>query len=252
MDDQRESKRVPGTGLTVRIKFPGAAELERCYLHDISRGGMFLRTKKVQPVGTKLALVLVLPDGIEFRLQGVVVHIVDGGGSSNKASGMGIEFLDLTPDLKQGLADYVLRTRHAANQTTPPPAAADGFACHPEPTSSPEPLPPLAGSGPGASAQTFTFGDARASSRAIFADEDDRALLRRLCWLLASGGPTDRNQEQAFGLAENVPTLLRRDVYERMRLLLAHESPPAYMGEPEQRAVVRLLAMLESLLDEKK
>ena len=49
-DDRRRDPRQPAENLKARVRFADKKQFERCYLKDISRGGIFLRTQKPAPL----------------------------------------------------------------------------------------------------------------------------------------------------------------------------------------------------------
>lgn len=201
--ENRQHERVSPSGLAIRVKFNDVAHLEQYYLRDISRGGIFLRAKNLKALHEQLYVVLQMPDGGEIKLRGEVVHVVTPEqASAKRPSGMGIQFLDLTPEVKQTLEDYVARLK---NRRSDPTVAV------------------------------------------TYEEENDQALLRRLCWLLAEGSVMGRPGKEIFGVGSGAPAELRREVYDRLRKALAPEKPPRFLGGEEARAISRLLAMLEAM-----
>jgi len=203
--EKRQHERVSPSGLAIRVKFNDVAHLEQYYLRDISRGGIFLRAKNLKALHEHLYVVLQLPDGGEIKLRGEVVHVVTPAEADEKRpSGMGIQFLDLTPELKQQIEDYVARLKNRRSSPSSEPIAT-------------------------------------------YEEENDQALLRRMCWLLAEGSVMGRPGKEIFGVGSGAPAELRREVYDRFRKALAPEKPPRFLGAEEARAISRLLAMLEAM-----
>jgi c-di-GMP-binding flagellar brake protein YcgR len=64
---------------------------------DVSGGGAFLRSDMLFEVGELLMLQFALPDGRSIRARGRVVRTT-GDGDKDHAAGMGVEFVDLSPD----------------------------------------------------------------------------------------------------------------------------------------------------------
>ena len=89
----------------------------------------------------------------------------------------------------------------------------------------------------------------RTQSAAMLAPvPDDKTLLRRLCWLLVqSGGAQKLSPSAMFG---DAAPEARRAIVERLRVLLAPEHPPQLLGWGDARAILRLLADLESALED--
>jgi Tfp pilus assembly protein PilZ len=222
--ERREHERIPASSVAIRVKFNDVAHLEQYYLRDISRGGIFLRAKNLRELHEQLYVVLALPDGSEIKLRGEVVHVVlPAEASPQRPSGMGVQFLDLTPEVKQQLEDYVIRLKQRKPDSGPAPLPA---APQPIPAARPSPPPPA------------------------YEPEDERALLRRLCWLLAEGSVMGRESAEIFGLDAKASPEERRAVYERVRHALAVDKPPRHLGAEETRAVTRLLALLETMTRE--
>ncbi len=74
---------------------------------NISRSGVFVNTKDPQPVGTRVRLLVSLPEHeAPTEIEGRVVRVVEPGGS--EAPGMGIEFIDL-PDATRARLDAMVR-----------------------------------------------------------------------------------------------------------------------------------------------
>jgi uncharacterized protein (TIGR02266 family) len=65
---------------------------------NISAGGIFVATHVVKPVGERLELSLVLPGDLSMRCTGEVRWIRTYSEGSNTSPGLGIRFLDLSPD----------------------------------------------------------------------------------------------------------------------------------------------------------
>jgi uncharacterized protein (TIGR02266 family) len=103
----------------VRVKFRDKKQLRTCYAKDISRGGIFLRTTNPLPVFEKITIVLELPGGEEVELRGEVVRAIEPEKAGPVvAAGMGVQFIDLTPDKRAFLEAYLERVK------TAPPASA--------------------------------------------------------------------------------------------------------------------------------
>ena len=278
--EKRQHERVPASGVAIRVKFNDVAHLEQYYLRDISRGGVFLRAKNLKALHEHLYVVLTLPDGNEVKLRGEVVHVVTADeASANRPSGMGVQFLDLTPEIKKQLEDYIARLKQRKSDSTlislppeksqeqprsapapvrakvptpaaPMPAQKSASVVTPLPARKPVPTPttPIPARQPAAPEE---FKQEQSSvSGATYEEENDQALLRRLCWLLAEGSVMGRPAKEIFGISSSAPTEIRREVYDRFRKALAPEKPPRYLGAEESRAISRLLAMLESMARE--
>jgi len=119
----------------IRLKFPDRTRFARVYEREISKGGIFLKAPKTQPVGTQVVIQF-LPGGSAagLELSGQVVHAVepDEAQRTGQSPGIGIRFTDLGPPQQQAIHDYLS-------------GVTDDFVI-PEPE--PEPEPPSVGPGP--------------------------------------------------------------------------------------------------------
>jgi len=103
MDGERRGyPRQAAEHLRARVRFVDRKQLERCYIKDISRGGIFLKLSQPKPIDTPVQVTLELPGGREVRLSGVVVHCVTPEQAGpGKHPGVGVQFTDLTPEVRR-------------------------------------------------------------------------------------------------------------------------------------------------------
>jgi uncharacterized protein (TIGR02266 family) len=81
---------------------------------DISRGGLFINTRKPLPVGTPVRLTLQLPAAkCPVDIAGRVARVSEVGNAVNTAPGMGIEFTDLDGAKRREIEAFVERLRAA-------------------------------------------------------------------------------------------------------------------------------------------
>ena len=79
---------------------------------NISRGGIFINTRKPLSVGTTVRLIISLPDAaFPFDLTGRVARVNEFDNPSNQVPGMGIEFLDVDDEKRQRIERFVDRLR---------------------------------------------------------------------------------------------------------------------------------------------
>ncbi len=99
MHDKRRHPRYP-----VNAEFAAVHEYIAEYASNLGRGGVFIRSRHMQPIGTPVTLSfsLFLDDFELFEGQGIVKYVVDTG----TVSGMGIEFTELT-EASSALIDRV-------------------------------------------------------------------------------------------------------------------------------------------------
>ena len=109
MHEQRRHKR-----LGVNEDFASIDELVAEYVTDISRGGVFIRSKQPLPVGTKVNLKfsVILDDFETIEGEGEVVRMVQG--SEDEPSGMGVIFTELTDDSRSLIEEIVRRNEEQA------------------------------------------------------------------------------------------------------------------------------------------
>jgi len=70
---------------------------------NLSEGGAFLRSDLLFEVGEMLMMEFDLPGGRHIRTQGRVVRVARGG-AKDRFPGMGMEFIDLSPDDRAAIA----------------------------------------------------------------------------------------------------------------------------------------------------
>jgi type IV pilus assembly protein PilZ len=79
---------------------------------NLSRGGLFINSRQPLPVGTTVRLILQLPDTpFPFDLRGRVARVHEFDNPTNQVPGMGIEFIDVTDELKDRIERFVDQLR---------------------------------------------------------------------------------------------------------------------------------------------
>jgi molecular chaperone DnaK len=124
--DKRDLPRVP-IDLQVRLSFGSIDDFIERYAVNVSRGGVFVRTREQKPIGTEVNLDLQLEDGADaIRGKGIVVWttVPSAPGEPDQGPGMGIKFTELDPE-SRALVDLIVATRGAAAATDEPPSAAE-------------------------------------------------------------------------------------------------------------------------------
>jgi type IV pilus assembly protein PilZ len=88
---------------------------------NLSQGGLFIATESPLPVQSELDLVLTLKDEDErIRARGRVIWQYDiRKGTSRVIPGMGIKFIDLSPDDSRRLVDFLATLPSAPPQGVP-------------------------------------------------------------------------------------------------------------------------------------
>jgi molecular chaperone DnaK len=101
-------------GVQVALAFPDGLRAERT--ENLSKGGMFLATKQTAPVGTEVTCTLALGSG-PLELRARVVHVLDDETASTigQPAGMGLTFIDPTPDQQQTILSDIDRGKAGAD-----------------------------------------------------------------------------------------------------------------------------------------
>ncbi len=87
---------------------------------NISRGGIFINTRNPLVVGTKVRLIISLPDtAFPFELSGRVTRVNEFDNPSNQVPGMGIEFVDVDDEKRARIERFVERLRKELPDAAP-------------------------------------------------------------------------------------------------------------------------------------
>ncbi len=125
MSETRKHPRAP-TSIKVRYKSATLEDFLEHHARDISRGGVFIRSKKPLPEGTLLKFELQLEDSSKF-VQGVgrvVWQRHDEQGGDDNPPGMGVKFIKLSPESRALVETIVV----SAEQSSP---EGDELPIHP-------------------------------------------------------------------------------------------------------------------------
>lgn len=102
------------------VRFGSTRQLRRTYVRDISRGGMFVRTRHPRAMRDHLQVVLELPDGTRLPLQGEITYCVTPQQARRPGdAGVGVRFLDLNDTTAFLLEEYI--SLHQGEALSPPP-----------------------------------------------------------------------------------------------------------------------------------
>src|SRR5258707_10304195 len=109
--DARRARRVEAA---FRVRYQSIYQLVEALTHDVSRGGLFMRTQRFLPINAIVRVLLELPDDagelpVICRVAFVRGH--EEATASGKPAGMGVEFLDLDD---QRLAELLQRANERA------------------------------------------------------------------------------------------------------------------------------------------
>lgn len=95
----------------ISISFKKAGDFFKSYIANLGEGGLFINTTKNLPVGSLLDLEFNLPDSDQaVNTKGKVVWTRSQDISTEKIPpGMGIQFMDMNPDDKELLNNYIAK-----------------------------------------------------------------------------------------------------------------------------------------------
>ncbi|HEY3497187.1 MAG TPA: TIGR02266 family protein [Polyangiaceae bacterium] len=103
-DERRENER---RACAIELEFSADSHFFAGLSEDISEGGLFVATYERLPIGTRLALSFELQDGlVEARGE---VRWVRGTETSGGWPGLGIAFMELSPEASERIARYCAR-----------------------------------------------------------------------------------------------------------------------------------------------
>ena len=130
-------------GLAVKLPFSTPEEFLAKYGANVSRGGIYLRSKVVKPAGTAVTLDLKLASGERIIYASAVVHFVTGQ-QGEGVSGMGLKFLTLDAATKRFVDTAVAALPHAQSALPPlPPGVGPAQYAPPQATQVPSARPTL-------------------------------------------------------------------------------------------------------------
>jgi len=104
----RERREQPRLEFDVEIHYRSAQEFMSAYSRNISGGGIFVRTPQPLALNQRVRLRFTLP-GVphRFEVNGIVVWSNPGSSRSSLPSGMGIKLVDLDPQSRGIIAEFV-------------------------------------------------------------------------------------------------------------------------------------------------
>jgi uncharacterized protein (TIGR02266 family) len=104
VEERRDSKRI-GENVNMELVFDGFTDFIRECSVNISKGGIFIKSASVHPVGTSIGLEIKLKDGYRLiKCEGEVIRIEQG---EKGPKGMGIKFIKLDEESRL-LIDKIL------------------------------------------------------------------------------------------------------------------------------------------------
>jgi molecular chaperone DnaK len=124
--DKRSGERTP-VGLLFRLSYGTVDEFVERFASNISRGGVFIRTREPRPVGTVLAFELRLQGGEPaLKGRGVVrwIQPEKPGAHPPASPGMGVQFLELDARSRE-IVDWIVASKEKPRAAPEMPAQAD-------------------------------------------------------------------------------------------------------------------------------
>jgi uncharacterized protein (TIGR02266 family) len=106
----------------IEVEFADETHFFAGLTQDISRGGLFVTTYHLLPVGSRLNLRFELPDGTEIQTVGQVRWVLDT--DSESRPGIGIEFVDPPHEMLERIAVFCATRPPLYFDTTVPPNEA--------------------------------------------------------------------------------------------------------------------------------
>lgn len=115
-DTKRRHDRIEAP--TIRLQIASGERSRRRFLRDLSHGGVYIRTRDVQPVGSEVKLELTPPEWDEpIRLLGEVVRVAEADEDDESIPvGMGIQFKNVGPKNRELLAELLSEYESASPQ----------------------------------------------------------------------------------------------------------------------------------------
>ncbi len=103
--EKRGSQRVP---VRLEVNFQSIDSFLSEYAMNISRGGLFVSTRKPLDVGTKLTLQFTIPDAaVPIKINGEVAWVTTYDKASQLIPGMGIKFRELSDGDRKKLEEFI-------------------------------------------------------------------------------------------------------------------------------------------------
>ena len=116
--DRRTNERVL---VDIEVDYKADDTFLFAYITDISAMGIFIRTNAPEPPGTKLNLSFAPSGGPRLNLEGRVMWVnpYRPGSYDNINPGMGVQFVDLTPEQREQIVNLVRTFAYLSDDEEP-------------------------------------------------------------------------------------------------------------------------------------
>ena len=116
--DRRVHARVT---VDLEVDYKSADNFLFAYITDISAMGIFVRTNAPEPPGTRLNLRFTPPGGPQLNLEGRVMWVnpYRPGSYDNINPGMGVQFIELTPQQREQIVNLVRTFAYLSDDEEP-------------------------------------------------------------------------------------------------------------------------------------
>lgn len=101
VQERRTTSRLPTRSL-VEVKLPSWEALRAVYTINMSLGGIRLSLGSRPPLGTRLDIIMTLPNGVRLHLPGTVANLGPGG-----AGDVGVRFDELSERVRAEIERYL-------------------------------------------------------------------------------------------------------------------------------------------------
>lgn len=124
MENRRRPQQVrKAVNLTVKLAHKGVDEFVEKYATNISVGGLFIRTREPQPLGTVVHFKVEIANSQRMLQGSAIVKWIRGPTDPAGPPGMGLEFKELD-DASHAVVKRILAGNQAASATAAPPSIA--------------------------------------------------------------------------------------------------------------------------------
>ena len=114
--ERRRYERVPSRSL-IEVRLPTWSALQSVYTVNLSMGGMRISLGSKAPLGTKIDIILTLPNGQRLRLPGPVAHL---GPAGDGDTGERVEEMSVTT--RDEIKRYVVELTAGRTPSPVPPS----------------------------------------------------------------------------------------------------------------------------------